>query len=593
MTSTWGEFIIQEEIGRGSFGGVYKAFHPTLRQPVALKLIPISPGDTREIERALDESRRLASVHHNNVVSVHDARYADGHVGICMELVNGETLAQVVERRGRLGPDEVLASAVTLCNALSAIHAVQIVHNDVKAQNVVREDGGRLVLMDFGAGRRLRDPDRTTGLYFTGTPVYMAPEIFRFEDPSPVSDIYSLGVLLFFLLTATHPVHGGTMEEIARKHLKGQRRYLGDLRTDLPERLLAVVDRALEPRPADRYQSCGELLHDLMGSHGRHREPPLPRPTHVRDDATWSAESGVEDASGSGARSAREWLGVVGGTLAVGVLAIWLIGFLGSKAHRVMFGVRAQFDLASPLDWLVNGLRTLPLPVFSVLMALTVYLVLAFVWRLTTRMSDTAGTWSHRTSRRILTAKSRAGLDDPAMADTVVLIAQVGLLLGLYWSFADLITAITTPLANGPIAAHARLAPEREYEGWLRFCQISSVLALAGAVTWSRIARRRQPGQGGVAAITAGFAMTAVFAAMATVPRQIVNDSYFTVATYGAERCYVIEGNRPDVALLLCPWRAAGRSVVVNKDDPGLTVHQESENVYSAVAARLQAAGGT
>jgi hypothetical protein len=382
LTSTWGEFVIQEEIGRGSFGGVFKAYHPTLRQPIALKLIPVVPGDAREIERALDESRRLASVHHHNVVTVHDARYADGHVGICMELVTGESLAQVVERRGRLGPDEVLASAVTLCNALSAIHAVQIVHNDVKAQNVVREDGGRLVLMDFGAGRRLPEPDRTTGLYFAGTPVYMAPEIFSFHEPSPVSDIYSLGVLLFFLLTGGYPVQGKTLEEIARLHARRQRRYLGDLRTDLPERLLAVVDRALEPQPAERYQSCGEMLHDLAASHSRQRVPvSWQEDTGGPTTSVGRVGSPVPSLPASGSWSAREWLVVVLGTLAVVLPAVWLIGFLGSRAHRVMFGVRGQFDLASPLDWLVNGIRTLPLPIFSMLVALTLYLVLVFAWR--------------------------------------------------------------------------------------------------------------------------------------------------------------------------------------------------------------------
>lgn len=587
MASTWGEFLIQEEIGRGSFGGVFKAYHPTLRQPVALKLIPVVAGNTRDIERALDESRRLASVHHHNVVTVHDARYVDGHVGICMELVSGESLSQVVERRGRLGPDEVLASAVTLCNALSAIHAVQIVHNDVKAQNVVREDGGRLVLMDFGAGRRLPEPDRTTGLYFAGTPVYMAPEIFRFQEPSPVSDLYSLGVLLFFLLTASHPVRGGTMEEIARAHATGQRRYLGDLRADLPERLLAVVDRALEPQPSDRYQSCGEMLHDLIAAHGRR----LASPTEQEATGQKRRDSGRLEPD-VGSRSARERLGLVAGMMAVFVLAVWIIGFLGSKAHRFMFGVRGQFDLASPFDWLVDGLRTLPLPAYSMLMALTLYLVLTFAWRVTTRMSATAGTWSNRTSSRFLTATGRAGLDDPAMAGTLVLIAQFGLLVAVYWSFADLITGITTTLVDGPVAAHARLDPAQEDVEWLRFRLVSSVIALASAVTWWGFTRRRRPGQGGAPAIAAGFAVTAVFVAMATVPWQVVNDSRFTVATYESEPCYVVEGDLPDVVLLLCPWRAAGRSVEVRKADPRLEILNESENVYSAVAARLQAAGG-
>lgn len=585
MTATWGEYVIQEELGRGSFGTVVRALHPTLRQPVALKLIPVVDGSSREIERALDESRRLASVHHHNVVTVHDARYLDGRVGICMELVRGESLSQLVERRGRLGPDEVQVSAITLCNALSAIHAAHIVHNDVKAQNVVREDGGRLVLMDFGAGRRLAEPDRTTGLYLVGTPVYMAPEIFRFQEPTPVSDIYSLGVLLFFLLTALYPVQGHTLEEIAQAHARGRRRYLGDLRADIPERLLAVIDRALEPQPSDRYQSCGEMLHDLT-AHGRqpmpqHREgasepirQPQPVPNPIADG-----------------RSARERLVLTAGVLAIAVPIVWIIGFLGYNAHRMMFGVQREFDLATPLDWLVDGLRTLPLPIFSMLAALTLYLVAAFAWRVTTRVSVMAETWSSRTSRRVLSARDRVGLDDPAMAAALVLLAQLVLLGGVYWLFWDLIAAITTPLVDGPVVAHASLDPAHEDWGWLPFCMITSILALGSAAAWTALARRRQPGQSGAAASAAGFALTAVFFAMATVPRQLVYDAAFNPVTFQNEHCYVIEDAVPERALLLCPWREAGRSVIVETNQLGL-VHREVENVYAAVAARLHAAGG-
>jgi hypothetical protein len=146
---------------------------------------------------------------------------------------------------------------------------------------------------------------------------------------------------------------------------------------------------------------------------------------------------------------------------------------------------------------------------------------------------------------------------------------------------------------NGPVAAHARLDPAQEYSGWLLFCAITSVIALGSAVTWSALARRRRPGEGGAAAIVAGFALTGLFMGMATVPWQVVYDSWFTVATFESERCYVVEGRLSDETLLLCPWRASGRSVVVRKNQPGLTVFQETENVYSAVAARLHAAGGT
>jgi hypothetical protein len=589
VRGTWADFVIEEEIGRGSFGSVYRAHHPTLRQPIALKLIPVVEGNAREIERALDESRRLASVRHHNVVTVHDARYADGHVGICMELIAGESLSEVVARRGRMGPDEVLACAATLCRAVSAIHGAQVLHNDIKAHNVVREDGGRLVLMDFGAGRRLAEPDRTTGLYLVGTPVYMAPEILRFQEPSAASDIYSLGVLLFYLLTQAYPVDGGSMEEIARAHGRGDRRFLGDLRSDLPERLLAVVDRALEPDPTDRYRSCGEMLHDLTaGQRVRTRE------LDADAGARGHAPRGPLPADpGAPVMAPRDSLAGAAPFVILMVPGVWIIGFLSSRAHRLMFGVRDPYDLAGPLDWLIAGLRTLPLPLFSMLLALTAYVFVAFVWRLTTRVSVTASTWSKATSRRLVTASGRVGLDDPMMAGSLILLTQSAVLVAVYWSFSGLVTAITSPLVNGPVAAHARLDPAREWEGWLPFCMAASVLTLAGGAAWSWLARRRRPGEGGLGVITAGVALTAVSLAMATVPWQVVYQSDLTVARFGSERCYVVEGRVSDTVLLLCPWRTAGRSVIVPKDDPDLTIHEGSQNVYSAVAESLPTDGGT
>ena len=194
----WADYDIRDEIGRGGFGTVYRAFHPTLAREVALKLIPVPSGQPREIDKALDEARRLAKVQHENVVLVHDARFADGYVGICMELIQGQSLAHIVDQQGRFGADETITLGLTLCRALRAVHRQGVIHSDIKAQNVMRTDLGRYVLMDFGAGHHLREPDRTTQLQIIGTPTYMAPELFRFRDATFTSDVYSLGVLLFF-----------------------------------------------------------------------------------------------------------------------------------------------------------------------------------------------------------------------------------------------------------------------------------------------------------------------------------------------------------------------------------------------------------
>ena len=152
--------------------------------------------------RLLEEARRLARVRHTHVVQVYGAEQHDGRVGLWMELVRGESLEQTVQTRGVFGAREAALIGLDLCAALAAVHGAGLLHRDVKAQNVMRESGGRLVLMDFGTGEELSGTNR-----LVGTPLYLAPEIFRGQRASVQSDLYSVGVLLFYLVTGKFPVN--------------------------------------------------------------------------------------------------------------------------------------------------------------------------------------------------------------------------------------------------------------------------------------------------------------------------------------------------------------------------------------------------
>ena len=595
----WGDFELLEEIGQGSFGTVYRANHPTLRQEVALKLVPVPSGGAREIEKALEEPRRLASVRHQHVVVVHDARHIDGYVGICMELVRGESLAELVKRRGPFGAEETIACAANLCRALSAIHRASIVHNDVKAQNVMRENGGRIVLMDFGAGRRLIDPDATTAMYLAGTPAYMAPELFQLQSPSPASDIYSLGVLLFYLLTGGYPVKAQSMEQFAAAHGRRERHYLGDVRDDIPERLLTVVDRALEHSLADRYHSAGEMLSDLSDRDARLSKrrtrtpgstppPPRDRPSTKRSLKTVR----LRDASLSGARRwAGEWIWPAAAITTAAVLVIWFLGFMASKAYNDMFGVIDEFAGDSPLTWLEVGFQTLPLPVFYMVAVITVCVVVAFLWHIVTRLLPVLETWSVRTSRQFETAGARAGITDDGSLPTAVLLLQAVSLGVTVWTFSELLEAFSTSIASGPIEQHARLARNNEPE-WLLYCGVAAVLTLASGVAWAAIIRRRPPGRG-VATIAAGIVMTGVFAAMFAVPWRIYQESWFETVTFDSKQCFII-AERGGRLLLVCPSNANAPNPIVDAQDPKLHRPSSSQprNIFDAVATerRLQGA---
>src|ERR1041385_4874147 len=147
---TWGSLVILEQIGGGGFADVYRAFDPVLELEVALKLLRVAEP-VGAASRYLNEARRLAKVRHPNVIVIHGADERDGRVGLWTELLRGRTLAEWLAERGPLSAAEAAVIGMEMCRALAAVHAAGLVHRDVKAENVMREDGGRLVLLDFGA----------------------------------------------------------------------------------------------------------------------------------------------------------------------------------------------------------------------------------------------------------------------------------------------------------------------------------------------------------------------------------------------------------------------------------------------------------
>ena len=260
-SSHWGPFDLVEELDRGSYGRVYRARDTRVDRDVAVKLLPGGgPQDTSGI----DEARALAKVRHPNVVAVHGADRFDDIPGLWTELVEGQTLEQMLRAKGTLGAREAVLIGVDLCAALSAVHAAGLVHRDVNARNVMRERGGRIVLLDFGGVQSQAAGQEPQAARVTGTPLYMAPELLAGEAASPQSDIYALGVLLFLLVTRRYPVAGPTLSALRQAHRDGTRLYALDVRPELSPALAQVIDRALAARPEDRYASAGQMRRLLV-----------------------------------------------------------------------------------------------------------------------------------------------------------------------------------------------------------------------------------------------------------------------------------------------------------------------------------------
>jgi serine/threonine protein kinase len=172
---SWGHLRVLEPIGQGAFGTVYRAWDPRLDREVALKLLPIEPARIQEQHSGvIEEGRLLARVRHPNVVTIYGAECIDGQTGLWMELITGRTLDAALRDGLQPGPRDVVRLGIDLCRAVAAIHAAGLLHRDIKAQNIMLAEDGRLVLMDLGAGLA---NDSAANPAVTGTPLYLAPEV--------------------------------------------------------------------------------------------------------------------------------------------------------------------------------------------------------------------------------------------------------------------------------------------------------------------------------------------------------------------------------------------------------------------------------
>ena len=265
----WGDLEVKAQLGEGAFAQVYRAWDPALDREVALKL---QRSETRPgMSGSLDEARRLARVRHPHVLTVHGADVRDGRIGIWTELIDGQTLEERLASEGPVGPTEAVAIGTELCSALAAIHGAGLIHGDVKASNVIRERGGRIVLADLGAAT-----ETGSGPATTGSPLSTAPEVLRGEQPTAASDLYSLGALLFRLLAGTAPVVADRAADLVARPV---RRSLRDLRPDLPAGLVQSVERTLAEVPDDRFASAGEMEQALRTALAEPTQSGAPRPT--------------------------------------------------------------------------------------------------------------------------------------------------------------------------------------------------------------------------------------------------------------------------------------------------------------------------
>jgi serine/threonine-protein kinase len=264
QAKAWGHLRVLEPIGQGAFGHVYRAWDSRLDREVALKLLPAESdaGDARA-SSIIHEGRLLARVRHPNIVTIYGAERIGDTVGLWMERVDGETVEQRLSREPPLEPSAAVATGIQICHAVSAVHTAGLLHRDIKAQNVMLARDGRAVLMDFGTGREYASASASVSS-LAGTPLYLAPELLRGADATIQTDIYSLGVLLYRMVTGTYPVRAGSLPDLRLAHDRLERAGDAGLWAGVPRRLRRIIDRAIDPRPERRYESA-EALASALG----------------------------------------------------------------------------------------------------------------------------------------------------------------------------------------------------------------------------------------------------------------------------------------------------------------------------------------
>ena len=267
------ELVAQQ--GSGGMSVIYRALDRMLGRMVAVKILrPNLTKDPAFLEKFQQEARSVAMMSHPNIVTVHDVGSDGATHYIVMEMIDGDDLKKLIKARGGLPFDKALEYGIQICAGLGFAHRSQLVHADVKPQNILMNREGVLKVTDFGIAQAYTDTmTQTRSDVVWGSPHYFAPEQARGESPTPAADVYSIGIVLFEMFTGRLPYVGSNQRELALAHIQGEIPRASDFKEDLPGDLSNVIAKVMSKRPNDRYKHADQLGHILQEIRERSRHP--------------------------------------------------------------------------------------------------------------------------------------------------------------------------------------------------------------------------------------------------------------------------------------------------------------------------------
>lgn len=290
--STLGPYRILEQIGLGGMATVYKAYQPGTERLVALKVMPDHYAHNPHfVQRFEQEARIIAKLEHRNIVPVFDFGTQDGTTYLVMRYLQAGTVKDILER-GALSLADAAKIIGDVAAALGYAHEQGIIHRDVKPSNILVDKDGNAYLMDFGIAKVLEGTANLTGSAMLGTPAYMAPEQTLNRPVTAQTDVYSLGVMLYEMVTGRQPFEAETPMAVALKHVHDSLPPPRHLKPDLPDEVELVILKALAKDPADRYQSAGDLARAFSNA--------------VQATATTTTETGLTELAESAAQGKGE-----------------------------------------------------------------------------------------------------------------------------------------------------------------------------------------------------------------------------------------------------------------------------------------------